>query len=139
MKKNQLSLSFGSFDNRFSQLNNLFFGTYHMMLHHLHLAMARIQLASVAVIGAYCIDRLKKPNKKTIRHPLRIRCIITFIFLFTLFGRTLTKTHVLLTLFVFGCLWWCPKHIALCSCFGFLRPVYIFVDCPSFNCPFGNL
>ena len=93
-----------------------------MMLHHLHLAMARIQLASVAVIGAYCIDRLKKPNKKTIRHPLRIRCIITFIFLFTLFGRTLTKTHVLLALFVFGC------------CFVFLRPVYIFVDCPSFNC-----
>jgi hypothetical protein len=26
--------------------------------------MARIQLASVAVIGAYCIDRLKKPERQ---------------------------------------------------------------------------
>ena len=36
-----------------------------MMLHHLHLAMARIQLASVAVTGTYCIDKLKKTTQHT--------------------------------------------------------------------------
>ena len=30
---------------------------------------------------------------------------------------------VLLTLFVFVCMWWCPSHIMLCFCFVFLRLV----------------
>ena len=34
------------------------------------------------------------------------------------------RDHVLFTLFVFVCLWWCPAHVVLCLCLVFLCPVY---------------
>jgi hypothetical protein len=33
------------------------------------------------------------------------------------------RAHVLFTLFVFVCIYWCPTHIVLCFCFVFLRLV----------------
>jgi hypothetical protein len=47
----------------------------------------------------------------------------------TMFGSSLPpvvckRAHVLFTLFVFVCVYWCPTHIMLCVCFVFLRLVY---------------
>ena len=55
-----------------------------------------------------------------------------------LFGSSLPpvvcrRAHVLFTLFVFVCVYWCPTHIVLCVlCFFFLRLVccVISLDCP---------
>jgi hypothetical protein len=59
----------------------------------------------------------------------------------TMFGLSLSpdvcrKAHVFLTLFVFGCVYGCPTHIVLWSCFVFRRLVYpmlpVSPDCPFF-------
>jgi len=34
------------------------------------------------------------------------------------------RAHVLFTLFVFVCVYWCPTHIVFCVCFVFLRLVH---------------
>ena len=43
------------------------------------------------------------------------------------------RAHVLITLLVFVCVWWCPTHTVLCFCFVFLRLVYpmlpVSLDC----------
>ena len=43
------------------------------------------------------------------------------------------RAHVLITLFVFACVLWCPTHIVVCFCFVFLYLVYpmlpISLDC----------
>ena len=58
----------------------------------------------------------------------------------TIFGSSLLpvvkrRAHVLFTLFVFACAWWCPTHIALCFCFAVLRLVYHMLPI-SLYCPF---
>jgi hypothetical protein len=61
----------------------------------------------------------------------------TFVMSFTMFGSSLPqvvyrRAHVLFTLFVFLCAYWCPTHIVLClccfssSCFQFLWIVHCF-------------
>ena len=45
------------------------------------------------------------------------------------------RDHVLFTLFVFVCVWWCPTHIVLRFCFVFLRLVCSLLPV-SLNCPF---
>ena len=65
----------------------------------------------------------------------------------TVFGSSLPliicrRVHVLVALFVFACVQWCPTHIVLCFCFVCSRLVYpmpISLDCPFFDCPFGIL
>ena len=71
------------------------------------------------------------------------------------------RAHVLFTLVVFVCAYWCPIHIVLVFCVVFLRLVYVArfsglsfrysLDCPFlialsvfsglsfFDCPFGIL
>ena len=44
-------------------------------------------------------------------------------------------THVLFTLFVFACVWWCPTHIVLCICSVGVRVVYPMLQV-SLGCPF---
>jgi hypothetical protein len=53
----------------------------------------------------------------------------------TIFGSFLHSwTHVLFTLFVFVCVYWCPTHIVLCVCSVFLR-----LGLPIVDFPFGIL
>ena len=57
----------------------------------------------------------------------------------TMFGSSLPsvvcrRDHVLFTLFVLACMWWCPACVMLCICFVFLCLVYpvlpVYLDCP---------
>ena len=66
----------------------------------------------------------------------------------TLFGSSLPpvvcrRAHVLFTLFVFACVWWCPAHIVLCFCFVCVRVVYpmlqVFLCCPFYLPPLYSL
>ena len=56
-------------------------------------------------------------------------CGVRYVFsIETIFSSSLPpvvcgRAHVLFTLFVFVCMWWCPAHIVLCFCFVFLRLV----------------
>jgi len=66
-------------------------------------------------------------------------CDVRYVFrIKTMFGSSLPpgvcrRAHVLLTLFVFACAYWCPTHTVLCFCFVFLRLVYpmlpVSLDC----------
>ena len=49
--------------------------------------------------------------------------------------------NVLFTLFVFACVWWCPTHIVLCSCFSSSCVPYVasFSGLSNFDCHFGIL
>jgi len=55
------------------------------------------------------------------------------------------RAHVLIMLFVFVWVKWCPIHIVLCFCFVFFRIVYpmlpVSVDCPFLFSPsvFSNV
>ena len=58
----------------------------------------------------------------------------------TIFGSSLSpvvcsRANVLLTLFVFVCVLWCPTHIVLCFCFVFPRLVYPMLQV-SLDCQF---
>ena len=46
------------------------------------------------------------------------------------------RTHVLFTLFVFVCVYWCPTHIVLCFCFVFLLLVANFSGLSVVDYPF---
>ena len=57
----------------------------------------------------------------------------------TMFGSSLPsvvcrRDHVMFTLFVLACMWWCPARVMLCICFVFLCLVYpvlpVYLDCP---------
>ena len=49
------------------------------------------------------------------------------------------RDHVLFTLFVFVCMWWCPARVVLCLCSVFLCLVYpvlpVYLDCPFLFSP----
>ena len=54
------------------------------------------------------------------------------------------RAHILFTLFVFACVWWCPTHIIQCFSFVCLRLVscqlcYWFLWIVHFDCPFDVL
>jgi hypothetical protein len=54
----------------------------------------------------------------------------------TMFGSVVCqRAHVLFTLYVFLCVWWCQTHIVLCFCFVFLCLVYPMLPV-SLACPF---
>ena len=42
---------------------------------------------------------------------MRIVCTTHVVLCFPVVCR---RTHVLITLFVFACVWWCPSHVVLC-------------------------
>ena len=78
-------------------------------------------------------------------------CDVRYDFrIITMFGTSLSpvvcrRTHVLFTLFVFVCVYWCPTHIVLCLCVVFLHFVYhmlpVSLDCHFFITPsvFSNV
>ena len=57
-------------------------------------------------------------------------CDVRYVFCIeTMFGLSLSsvvyrRAHVLFTLFVFACVYWCPTHKVLCFCFNILCLVY---------------
>ena len=66
---------------------------------------------------------------------VRYDCSIITVFGSSLLPVVCRRAHVLLTLFVFVCVQWCPTHIVLCFCFVFLRLVYPMLPV-SLDCPF---
>jgi len=60
----------------------------------------------------------------------------------TMFGSSLPpvvcrRAHVLFTLFVFACVYWCPTHIVLCLSLSCVPYVASFSWLSILYCPFG--
>ena len=62
----------------------------------------------------------------------RYDCRIKIIFSSSLTPVVCRKAHVLVTLFVFACVEWCPTHIVLCCVFCFVSRSAVCTQCCQF-------
>jgi len=85
-------------------------GSVHVMAYGTHMQIAHLFVFFCVVL--LCVFTFWVPCCD-VRYDFRIK---------TMFGSSLPpvvcrRTHVLFTLFVFACVWWCPTHIVLCVLF----------------------